>query len=185
MDWIFDNFQFVIAIAAAFAWWLNKRRESTAEEDEGEAPPPLAPHGHDAEAEARARRIQEEIRRKIAERRTLPPVATPPIEIPQWQRSEHVPEPPPLVVEQRYDPAAAVLEQQRLLTERLRAVDAARQKAAAIRVGAPRVNLPATVTAVAQNAKATSLAASLRNLPEVRRAILMREILGTPKGLQG
>jgi hypothetical protein len=47
------------------------------------------------------------------------------------------------------------------------------------------VNLPATVTAVAQNAKATSLAASLRNLPEVRRAILMREILGTPKGLQG
>ena len=68
MDWILDHLQIVIAAAAAVAYWLNQRREAQAEED----PPPGSNFEREepgaAEEAERARRIREEIRRKIAER---------------------------------------------------------------------------------------------------------------------
>lgn len=185
MDWLFDNIQFVIAFAAAFAWWLNKRREDAAGEDEDA---PLSPELQDSamEEEARARRIQEEIRRKIAERTASPPMAPPPVMEPEWVRTE--PEtvvPPPLVVEQRYDPDAAILEQQRQLQERLRLVEETRRKTAALQTQISQPRMSRTVTAIASRFTPGSLAANLRSRSEVRRAIVMREILGPPKGLQG
>jgi hypothetical protein len=66
MNWIFDNMQLVIVIASAFAWWLNQRREKT-----DEAPPPstLEKDREHYEQLRRQKKIQEDIRRKIAERR--------------------------------------------------------------------------------------------------------------------
>ncbi|HUG11685.1 MAG TPA: hypothetical protein VMM36_11755 [Opitutaceae bacterium] len=184
MDWIFDNIQFVIAFAAAFAWWLNKRRESAASEDD-EAPPPLVMDDTTAEDEARARRIQEEIRRKIAERRTLPPVAPPPVIIPDWARSEPAAVEPPRQVEMRYDPDAFVLEQQRNLEEKLRLIEATRRNAEALRAQVPVLKVIRSVSAVGRRAPPSALMAGLRNTSEVRRAIVLREVLGPPKGLQG
>lgn len=184
MDWIFDNIQFVIAFAAAFAWWLNKRRESAAGEDE-EAPPPPMMHDTTAEDDARARRIQEEIRRKIAERRTLPPVAPPPVIIPDWARSEPVAVEPPRQAEMRYDPTAFVLEQQRALEEKLRLIEITRRNAEALRAQVPVLKVIRSVSAAGRTARPSILVAGLHNISEVRRAIVLREILGPPKGLQG
>jgi hypothetical protein len=184
MDWIFDNIQFVIAFAAAFAWWLNKRRESAASEDEGAPTPPMM-HDTTAEDDARARRIQEEIRRKIAERRTLPPVAPPPVIVPDWARSEPVAAEAPRQSEMRYDPAALVLEQQRNLEEKLRLIEATRRNAETLRSQVPRLKVVRSISAVGQRTPPSAFLAGLHNISEVRRAIVLREVLGPPKGLQG
>jgi hypothetical protein len=184
MDWIFDNIQFVIAFAAAFAWWLNKRREGAAGEDEEATPPPMM-HDTTAEDDARARKIQEEIRRKIAERRTLPPVAPPPVIIPDWARSEPVAVEPPRQAEMRYDPAAFVLEQQRALEEKLRLIEATRRNAEALRAQVPALKVIRSVSSVGRRAPAIAFLAGLHDKTEVRRAIVLREVLGPPKGLQG
>lgn len=60
MDWILDHLQVLIAIAAAVAYWLNSQRKQAGG---GEM------EGQDADEAERTRRIQEEIRRRIAERR--------------------------------------------------------------------------------------------------------------------
>jgi hypothetical protein len=185
MDWILDNIQFVIAFVAAFAWWLNKRRESAASEDEEEAPPPMAMDESPAEDDARARRIQEEIRRKIAERRTLPPVAPPPVILPEWTRTEPVPVERPMRVEPHFDPAAMVLEQQRRLEEQLRMVEESRRAAEALRAQVPVLKVIRSVSAAGRRVRPSSLIAGLHDVSEVRRAIIMREILGPPKGLHG
>jgi len=183
MDWILDNIQFVIAFAAAFAWWLNKRRESAASEDEEAAPPPMM-HDTTAEDDARARRIQEEIRRKIAERRTLPPVAPPPVIVPEWVPSEPVAVEPPRRAEPRFDPAAAVLEQQRNLEEKLRLIEITRRNAEALRAQVPALKVIRSVSAAGRRSPPSALIAGLHNISEVRRAIVLREVLGPPKGLQ-
>lgn len=185
MDWLLDHIQFVIAFAAAFAWWLNKRRENAASEDEEDAPPPIAMDASPAEDAARARRIQEEIRRKIAERRTLPPVAPPPVIMPDWTRSEPVEMDPPMRAEPRFDPAAAILEQQRQLEEKLRLIEDTRRNAEALRAQVPLLKVILSVSAVGRRIPPNRLAANLHNKSDLRRAVVLREILGPPKGLQG
>ncbi|MBC8008749.1 MAG: hypothetical protein H7067_01470 [Burkholderiales bacterium] len=89
MDWIWDNLQLIIVVAGSIAVWLNqKRREKNGEpadydEDgipDNRTPPraemreltPASRDGSDPAQEERRRLIQEEIRRKIAERRGQP-----------------------------------------------------------------------------------------------------------------
>jgi len=175
MDWILDNIQFVIAFIAAFVWWLNKRREQGAAADE-EAPPPMMMGDPDHDEAERARRIQEEIRRKIAERRTLPPVAPPPMLMREREPREGY-------SESIFDPRAAVLEQQRQLDGQLRMIEETRRKADAIRAQVTAVPTRASVPA-RPRATPSRLIGDLRGAASLRRAIVLREILGPPKGLQ-
>jgi hypothetical protein len=75
-------FQILVAVAAVIALWAKQRREAARSRSEGPAAP--AAGQADAMEEERTRRVQEEIRRKIAQRNAGPeeaPVlaeATPP-----------------------------------------------------------------------------------------------------------
>lgn len=181
MDWVFDNFQFAFAFLAAFLWWLNKRREEKAGGEEG-APPPLVMDDASFEDEERARRIQEEIRRKIAERRGQPPVAPSPLApSPMLMREPQVPQ--ERHVEPYFDAGAAVIEQQRRMEEQMRSIEESRRKAAAIRARAAAVSVHAKRTP-APRAVSSRLIGDLQGAANLRRAIVLREILGPPKGLQ-
>lgn len=190
MDWIKDHIQLVIAAAAAFAYWLNARKQSQAEEED--APPRTDFRDENAEAAAeaeRARRIREEIRRKIAERAGGAPK---PVEEPPLYRRE--PEPPPLyrrepqpVRETRpavpESPAidTGMLEKQRRLQEQLAELNRVRPRPEPIlREGktSGRQLAPATTSA------SRSLQTDLRQRGSLRRAIVLREVLGPPVGLR-
>lgn len=69
--------QLVIVIASAFAWWLNQRREGGEEEKPPEST--LEKNREHYEELRRRKKIQDDIRRKIAERRgeALPPDSAP------------------------------------------------------------------------------------------------------------
>ena len=64
MNWVQEHLQILIAAAAAIAYFLNSRRSARDENDETKRPVEQA----SAEHAERTRRVQEEIRRKIAER---------------------------------------------------------------------------------------------------------------------
>ena len=200
MDWILNHLQLVIAIAAAIAYWLNSQRKNAASDATPE---------DDEEAE-RTRRIQEEIRRKIAGRRSgqaptesvAPPrPAPPPLLRP---RPSELPMPPfgappqpvfsPRTVRDEAgnvedDGAerartAAILERQEKLAEEMRALEAARVEA---RRRAAQV-AAAEAETLAQQARdgrgGRALAEELRDAKSVRRAVVLREVLGMPVGLR-
>ncbi len=178
MDWILENFHFAIAFLAAFLWWLNKRREGKASAEEG--PPPLVMSGPDLDDDDRSRRIQEEIRRKIGERRGQPPAGSPataPMLLPEQQRPQAQP------LELFQDPGPSVLEHHRLMDLQLREIEESSRKAAAIRARAAAVSVHAKRTP-APRAVSSRLIDDLRGAGNLRRAIVLREILGPPKGLQ-
>jgi hypothetical protein len=194
MDWIFDHLQFVIAAAAAVAYWLNQRRTAAKEEAETDkrkaARFPRANVDESQDAD-RARQVRDEIRRKIAERaggRTKEAPANPPPplvrrEADEWRRIFR-PEPTPPAREPVLVPAddemAAVLERQRKLNEQMAALERAQQAekhaawAAAAGVAAP-VNAPR---------QAGGWRGELKNGDGLRRAVILREILGPPVGLR-
>ena len=182
MEWILDHLQFLIVAGAAIAWWLNKRREGI--ELQHEAEEQLAqPETRQAEMDdaERARRIQEEIRRKITQRRTLPPVARP-VVVQEWSRQQRAPMEPPPMLSSAMDVGASIREQQRQIQEKLRIAAETRKRAAAMRAQLSPIS--SVATSAPRYGPVTGLKASLRNRSEVRRAIVLREILGTPKGLQ-
>jgi hypothetical protein len=147
--------------------------------------------------EARTRRIQEEIRRKIAERAGGGPITLPP----------PAPEPPPLFREQTLAPRpvateptlrdfrresvpppvmapsnhAAVLERQQELAEQLRILEETR------RTTQRKAALVAAATAkdtVHPFGPRGDLLADLRGARNLRRAMVLREVLGPPVGLR-
>jgi hypothetical protein len=104
MRWVLDNIQVVIVIAGAIAYWLNQRQRIK------QGLPPVDEDGHpipqhrpkqasfeETDDAERTRRIQEEIRRKIVERRSEsgPPAIprSPPVTIPAPVRREATPPP--------------------------------------------------------------------------------------------
>lgn len=185
MDWITDHIQLVIAAAAAFAYWLNARKQQQEEDDEPNTRQFRDESQEAAEEAERARRIREEIRRKITERSggdspSAPrPVAGPPPLFPQRDLESPVfaPEPPrqPMI-------DTAVLEQQRRLQEQLEEAARTRRRAQEIRQSIPNQQTP---TRVATSAPAVrSLRADLQNRASLRRAVVLREVLGPPVGLR-
>lgn len=206
MDWILDHLQIIIAVAGAIAYWLNARSKQKAGEaadyDGDGQPDTLAGGGGRAmrdgeremeQAEA-TRRIQEEIRRKIAERagnaggggaRPVQPMATPPPMPAPVRRREAE-----LAREARREEterdAAAVLERQRALMDQLAALKA-RKAAEGVETKAiwNLDNSAATPTrAQAQVGEDVSLLTELRNMRSLKKAIVLREVLGTPVGLR-
>lgn len=148
-----------------------------------EQPPGGNSADSDPDLAERTRRIQAEIRRKIAERRGMP--VPPPEPEPQIEVVEPAVPPPFLVVEG--DPAehAAILERQRQLSDQMRALEGARvaeQRRAA--------HLMAAETAAARSAEGQllrardELLADVRDPAGLRRAIVLREVLGPPVGLR-
>jgi hypothetical protein len=224
MDWILDNLQLVIVIAGAIAYWINQRaREKAGQEADYDedgipenrpAPPmqraetreltPASRDGGNSEQEERARRIREEIQRKIAERRgqaVPPPMPAPPRidpfrpvfqeeapRMPPPLRREEPPAPPPL----RPEPVAdhddsAAIERQRRLAEQLAQLEEQRRETR--RAAQRAFDSTEQQAATAQSARAAgvsagSLSAELRDPRSLRRAFLLREILDTPVALR-
>lgn len=156
MDWIFENLQFLIAVGAGIAYWINKVREDREarrmEDDENTEATDWDYEAYDPEPEE--------------EEPEMIPVPAPMPRIVIHQRI-----PPPLPPQ-----ADPVADRQREMMERLKTLRA--ERAAAAQKGAPRTT---RTTASSGNA---GLRSRLRDKNEIRRAIVLREILGPPAGLR-
>lgn len=206
MNWVLEHLQILIGAAAAIAYLLNRGRGSA---EEKQQPSSRTSHdGSDEQAE-RTRRVQEEIRRKIAERRgqvagssehpsrrelsppVMPPPKLPPIDPfggPMRRVVRKIEEAAARLEERVEDPEAiaraAEIARQAKLAERLRELEQARvaeeRRAAKI--------LLATKAREVVTRRSTSLAEDLRNRlrhpDEFRRAVILREVLGPPLALR-
>ena len=201
MDWILDHLQLLIAIAGAIAYWLNARKKEKAGEPadyDGDGKPDTLPQDgrslreqtEPAQHDDNTRRVQDEIRRLIAERNrgegrpALPPVpaqsSPPPL-----RRSE--PELAPYAAEARRAEtereAAVVLERQRGLADQFAALQA-RRAAAAREAKDVWTATSEPVAAATARGGDVGLLRELRNARSLRKAIVLREVLGTPVGLR-
>ncbi len=215
MDWIFENLNIIIVVAGAIAYWLNQRaREKAGEEADydGDGIPerparrdlePRTLDNGESEQEERARRIREEIQRKIAERRGQPvPPPMPETAYAEREpvfREEMAPFPPPLRPERVPPPLPTrevvsayvdteALERQRRLSEQMEQLEAQRREARRLAAASVHGNTrPAAAGASAGGGAALGsrrVAAELRDPRAVRRAIVMREVLGPPVALR-
>lgn len=184
MDWIFEHFRILVAVAGVIAYLLQKKRASGG----GTADP------EDMEEAARMRRVQEQIRRKIAERRgeaapaqpAYEPSPAPPVmeeprawgeTMPEREQEKYAPVAPPVMAS-----TAAILERQNELAEQMRALEVARASAQ------KRASELAAVRATeARDIKARSTGDflnDLRDAKNLRRAIVLREVLSPPVALR-
>jgi len=188
MDWVFDNLQIIIAAAGAIAWWLNQRRKGGMEGDEEPVPPETT--FEDPELAERTRKIREEIQRKIAERARGYPTEQPtaPIDMtdePPLVREVVVTEAPPVPRRGLSAPEAQrqaeILEEQATLAERLR--EAEQMKIAAQK----RARYEAATADHSNTARTLSRSTVLDDLRDpaaLRRAFILREVLGPPVALR-
>jgi uncharacterized membrane protein len=158
MDWIFDHFQIVIIVALAFASWVKSRHEAK-----------------QAEREAR------EAGELPDEQEIFGPYET-------WESEPMTNQPPPIPSHSARNTLPAQeplpnheLERQTALREQLRQIREAKTittgNAAVTRERAnAKGKAPAVVT--------SSLRGMLRKRGELRKAVITREILGTPVGLR-
>jgi hypothetical protein len=215
MGWIFDHIGFIVFLVIATSVVRNIRAALKRAGDQTNRRSSARPIANvDPEEADRVRRIQEEIRRKIAERRggdrpaSIPPVAAsaehppllrpstvPPIDpfggtirrvLTEIERRAQAPaQTPPPFVPERAPSQAAQLERQKQLAEQLRVLEESRLL----------VKRRADQTVAAQTAHSESeagmltasrggLLANLRDPDELRRAFVLREILGAPVGLR-
>jgi len=212
MEWVLKHFGGVIAFVV-FTMVVRGvlkvlRPAGDAQQKKG------GPAEQDTEAAERTRRVQEEIRKKIAERRAamageqapsrpsprpqMPPLVRP-ISVPQldpfggpMRRAPRQPEPE---VVRRFEPepepepetdaeTTAVLVRQQKLAEQLRTLEEARrtqQRRAVVTAGERTAERAAYAGAMPVRHEVT---ADLRDPRALRRAIVLREVLGTPVGLR-
>lgn len=157
MDWIFDNFQIVFLVLLALGSWLKSRidaKNAKREEEAEQETETFDPEDYDWEEKS--------------EPATPPPLTRP-----------AVPPAMPMAAFEASREAAATLKHQQDLAERLRQI---RETKATTTGGASATR--ARVAASKSKAKSAvitapvSLRARLRNNGELRRALVMREILG-------
>jgi len=187
MDWVSDHLQLIIAVAGAVAWWLNQRRQAP----EGAAEPTPEKHFEDPQLADRTRRIREEIQRKIEQRSrgyTVPAALPLPdsAELPPILR-EVEPRPPAAPTLSRSAKShleaqrtAEMLEQQAALGEQLRL---AQELKAAVR----RTQFETEISSkeeMAAVAVRSALGDDLTNPVSLRRAFILREVLGPPVALR-
>jgi hypothetical protein len=181
MDWILNHLQFVLAAAGALAYWLNERRKAGQEE----APPPhVSKTFEDPELAERTRKIREEIQRKIDQR------ARGYVQ-PRVPASSTAPESPPPVIREvatarsshRFDVQrqAEILEEQAAMMEKLREAEV--MKAAAQK----RVEFETATADPTPQIRAqvrSTVVDDLRSPAALRRAFILREIIGPPAALR-
>ena len=181
MDWVLDNIRLIVIVGGAIAYWLNQRRKAKEEQEIKEVLATPLPKTQENDDVERTRRIQEEIRRKILERAG------------GMQRAQPTPPPKPVAQPKAdvYSESAAealvmadqaMLERQQQLAAKLRDLQQQRRE------HDHPAEAFAAKTALAMSASGTSVLGSpladLRNPALVRRAIILREVLGTPVGLR-
>lgn len=199
LQWALDNLWTLLIIAGVVAQLLQAmRRKGQDAETPGTDAAPKEYEFEDPELAERTRRIRAEIQRKISERQrggapapaesaweqeapsapAMPPVAREIV-------SERAPTPPPVMpgYGTRFDAqrSAEILEQQAALAERLQ--QAEEMKAAARRRAIYEAK---TVSGEGQARKAAraELLEELRTPEALRRAFILREVLGPPVGLR-
>jgi hypothetical protein len=205
MDWILDHLQLIIAIAGAIAYWLNARNKEQAGEPadyDGDGKPDVhAPpagrsmreHADTMEADEATRRIQEEIRRKIAERQggggyqPPPPYVPSPSDVltPAELQARERRQAAEARREEAEQEAAEVLKRQRGLEAQLAELKARREaeQREAKTVWMPEAK-PGRAAATAEARDDLGLLGELRDARSLRKAIVLREVLGTPVGLR-
>jgi type IV secretory pathway VirB10-like protein len=195
MDWILNHVFVLFVVAAAVANMLAKMKKAGAQQ----RPPQPARSSVDPDTAERTRRVQEEIRRKIAERSGRLP-ASPPITSPspsagpparnifqelarQMAEAKRTAE-----MQQRAQAAAEARAQQRMEDEqKSRELAEAGQLAEAQRMLQRQQQTIATVVADSGTPTTSArdrLLADLREPGSLRRAFVLREILGEPVGLR-
>jgi len=149
-------------------------------------PAPRPADSYDPAMSERTRRIQEEIRRKIAERRgasTAPPPPLEPMPEPVSERPVTWDEPP---LEPTFSPShAAVLERQQQLADQMRALEIARlaEQRRTAQVSAAVKTAAESEGGMLAGSRG-DLLADLREPRSLRRAFVLREVLGAPVGLR-
>lgn len=201
MKWVLEHLQIIIAVAAAIAYWLNQRRQAAAEDEPPASPREMSDQTEQAE---RTRRVQDEIRRKIAERRggAVPPPVTataaprerlpkmiPPLQVPPLEpfggpvRRRIFPAHPPVIVADEAAEKAALARQARL-AEQMRVLEAERQAEHRRAQEIAERHRQEAEPVVAPAFPLGNLRDQVRDPRELRRAIVLREILGAPVGLR-
>ena len=177
MDWIFDNLQYVVLIAIAAASWFKRRADVKAE----------------SEAEEEARREMAEGNLKDIfgdEEPWVPPVApAPPPPLPPQSGPppplRHIaPGPQQRAAESQFEDHDddVLLKRQREMEERLSEIRHIKEA----KIAAPNPRTLASTGTQKPSSHRTSncYRKALRKRSEIRQAIVMREILGPPVGLQ-
>lgn len=199
LQWVLDNLFTVLIIAGVIAQLIQavKGRKGGEEEPGPTVEPPKEFEFEDPELAERTRRIREDIRRKIAQRQAggapEPEPGPEPEFAPEPAAYE---EPPPVVREvavERPAPAmvassrmdaqrqAEILEQQAALMDQMRQLE--ETKAAALRRAAFEASTVSPAAAARTQARG-ALIDDLRDPTALRRAFVLREVLGPPVGLR-
>lgn len=201
MSWILDNLQVVIAVAAAFAYWLSQRKKEGDPADQDGDGLPDDPRGEvslDRDETERTRRIQDEIRRKIAERAAGGPINVPAPALeppPLFRENATAPRPvapsplPQRTFTREAAPVAAqpartlgyegTLQRQLDLAEQMRNLEQNRKS-----IKRRAAVIAKTAAEAAPSAAHTALLMDLRGAHNLRRAMVLREVLGPPVALR-
>ncbi len=187
MDWLLQHLQLLIAAAGGVAWWLNQRKQR---DDAAQPKPGKEARQDDPDLAERTRRIREKIQRKIEERargevasrsaRQNPPNPIPSVMAPQLSRAE----PPPLarvgMTPDEAERSTEMLAKQAAIAEQLR--QAVEIKTAALR----RLRSEGGISVSEQGSKQVraALVEDLRDAATIRRAFILREIIGPPVALR-
>jgi hypothetical protein len=173
MNWIFDNFQILALIALAFASWLKHRMDTkAAEREERDAREQMSGPPDYEEPEEDWQIPEREYR----------PLVPPPL------RPAQQPPPMPAVAQEAQAEAEAELQRQLQIQERLRQMRETKTVttggAAVTRARTAAKQSSPPTSAGTATTTGTGLRAALRNRPQIRRAVIMREILGPPLALR-
>jgi hypothetical protein len=185
MGWLFQILPLLIVLFVVTSIIRAALKMAKSLEGRDKTRPESAANYDPAEAE-RTRRVREEIRRKIADRRAegRAEEASAPFEIPPQIDPVYVEEPVQPAQPAQFETTEAVLERQEQLADQLHALEVARlmnQRKAAEVTALAETQGASAAAAVAMRA---AILADLRTPSASRRAILLREILGTPVGLR-
>lgn len=212
MKWITENIQVILAVAGAIAFWLNSQREAAekaAQEREAalrraSQPAALAETDVAADDEMRNEQVRDKVRRMIAERRgeAVPPEWSAPPAMPEPEeersfRSPPIEEPPELALPPPLSPPVWSQKAETadsLATETLEA-SLVRQEQLAVELqslneqrvlAARRAAVVAEGEAVVARRDLVSneLRHDLRDPRSLRRAMVLREVLGPPVALR-
>lgn len=184
LDWLLHNATKVAAVIFVVASIVRSIRQAR----EGNATPP--PPAGDLEQERREREVREKIRRRISERQggaPASPEAPPPVfaetALPETRPVQ--PRVAPPVVAVKPISVAAEMERQQRLADELRRIEEAKVLAArrAAHQAAEQTAAAQTTAALRRDAR-DELLSDLREPASLRRAFLLREVLGTPAGLR-